>query len=289
MSARALADLVTLCHAYLHRMNPAHAFSHATAAVLYGIPLPNYASSGLLEVSAPEPLRRPRGAGILGHEIASELWDARTLVLPYEHVGQFVGLPIVSPELAWAQLASVLDAHDLVAAADAAVTLQHPGIGEEGPLSTPTALRRVVETHRARRGVVGLSRAVDQMRAGPLSRPESLLRVMVMRAGFPEPQLNVPVVGSDGRIVATPDLRWPEYRVLIEYEGGGHRTSTAKFRSDITRGELYADAGWFQLRAHAEDVFDDPNPFLGRLGRRMAERGWRSPRRGLRHMLPARR
>jgi very-short-patch-repair endonuclease len=76
--------------------------------------------------------------------------------------------------------------------------------------------------------------------------------------------------------------------VLVEYEGDGHRTSRGKFRSDITRVEEYADGGWFALRAQADDVFADPNPFLGRLGRRLERRGWRNPRE-LRQVVGARR
>ena len=118
--------------------------------------------------------------------------------------------------------------------------------------------------------------ALPSIRSGPRSPAESLIRLIVLRAGFPEPQLNFDVHDQNGVLVATGDLCWPEFRVVVEYEGDYHRRERSKFRSDVTRGERYADAGWFQLRAHADDVYVDSAEFRERLFRRMRERGWRS-------------
>ena len=132
-----------------------------------------------------------------------------------------------------------------------------------------------------------MTEAIGMVRVGSLSRPESLLRVILIRAGFPEPVLNLQVTDGLGRPVSMADLCWPGFRVLVEYEGDSHRTSPSKFRSDITRGERYQDGGWFQLRASASDVFGDPNPFIGRLARRLTERGWVPPHE-LRRVVGAR-
>ena len=70
------------------------------------------------------------------------------------------------------------------------------------------------------------------------------------------------------------DLCWPKYRTLVECEGDYHRSSRSQFRSDITRMEMFTDGGWAGLRAHADDVFGDPNPFVARLWRRLEQRGW---------------
>jgi hypothetical protein len=196
---------------------------------------------------------------------------------------------VVSPCLLWAQLAGTLDPDDLVALGDAIATaLPRPGLLEAPVLASVAELRMTAVAHAGRRGARTLRTAAVGIRPGPLSRPESLLRVLLLRVGFPEPQLNVEVTDREGRPVAIPDLSWPAFRILIEYEGDGHRTSTSTFRSDITRGERYADAAWFQLRASADDVFRDPNPFVGRLARRLKASGWRWPRRGLRSVTPAR-
>lgn len=100
----------------------------------------------------------------------------------------------------------------------------------------------------------------------------------MIRAGIPEPLLDVEVHDRRGRPIAEADEVWPEFRVLVEYEGEGHREKS-RFRTDITRFETYADEDWSALRAHADDVFDDPNPFIGRLWRRLRSRGWVPKRR----------
>ena len=130
--------------------------------------------------------------------------------------------------------------------------------------------------------------ALDRVRVGSLSRPESLQRLQLVRAGLPEPELNVRVQDRRGRLISMADLVWREYRTLIEYEGDGHRTSRTKFRSDITRGERYADGDWFPMRSHAGDVFGDPNDLIRRVSRRLRSRGWDS-RGELRQVAAARR
>ena len=283
-------ELVWRCAAFQKWMDPRHAFSHATAAALYGLPLPLYLERDRsLHVSSPMPLRPPQGRGISGHEVADALWDVREIILRDVPTDQLFAFRIASPRLLWAQLAAILDPDDVVALGDAIVTeLPRPGLLDNPVLASIGELRAVAAAHAGRRGAKAMSAAVDRIRVGPLSRPESLLRLIMLRAGLPEPELNVEVTDRAGRPVATPDFSWPAFRVVVEYEGDGHRTSTAKFRSDITRGERYADAEWFQLRASADDVFREPNDFVGRLSRRLTASGWHPPRRALRRVTPTR-
>src|SRR5690606_31302738 len=56
------------CAAYAARMAPAHAFSHATAAALYGIPLPwRLERDHRLHVTASSPAYPPQARGVVGH------------------------------------------------------------------------------------------------------------------------------------------------------------------------------------------------------------------------------
>ena len=130
--------------------------------------------------------------------------------------------------------------------------------------------------------------AIGLIRAGSLSRPESLLRVMLVKAGLPESVPNQRVCDLNGRLIAMPDLCWPEFRVLVEYQGDGHRTSSGKFRSDITRLGDYADGEWVAIQASADDVFRDPSGFAARVWRRLVAAGWNPKRRQLRHIVGAR-
>ena len=275
-------ELPWRCGAYQQAMHPQHVFSHETAAELYGLPLPLYAQTAdTLHVSSPAPLRAPAGAGITGHQISDAVWSSREFI-HYGPLGMMFVFQLASPELVWAQLAPRLLVDDLVAVGDAIV-------GGLAPLGTIADLHRIAGDYAGHRGSVTIAAAIGHVRVGSLSRPETLLRLILVRAGIPEPALNLEVPDASGRPIAMADLCWQEYRVLVEYEGDIHRVSRGKFRSDITRGERYQDGGWFQLRASADDVFGDPNPFTRRLARRLMERGWHPDAAELRPVAGARR
>lgn len=74
---------------------------------------------------------------------------------------------------------------------------------------------------------------------------------------------------------AEADLAWPQFGVLVEYEGDVHRTSRRRFVTDVRRFDRYADEGWRAVRATRADVFDDPRELMSRLERRLRESGWR--------------
>lgn len=277
------ATLQSLCAAYLLRMTPGQAFSHETAARLYGLPLPAYiGGTSPLHVSVLTGSRPPEARGIRGHELSPGRWRTQGILLNDPLNSLLAELPVLSPALVFAQLAAVMDPDDLVALGDAIV-------GGESPLSSVRDLAWISSHWTGRRGARKLVGAVPQVRVGALSRPESLHRMLLVRAGIPEPRLNVVVEDRLGRPIAMADEVWEGYRTLVEYEGELHRTSRGKFRSDITRFERYADGEWAALRAHAGDVFDDPNPFIGRLWRRLESRGWGPPSREPRKVAGARR
>lgn len=272
------------------RVNPQHCFSHSTAAQLYCLPLPFYASRDTtVHVSARSPRRAPSGAGITGHRLASPRWVTRELVLRDVEADQLFAFSVVTPEHTWAQMAETLDMDDLIAMGDAIVGgSTNPDIRGAGPLATLSDLHQVVHLYRGFRGAKKMLAAIGHVRVGSLSRPESLLRVMLVRAGLPEPLPNRRVYDLAGRLIWIPDLCWPEFRVLVEYQGDGHRASKAKFRGDIARLEEYTDGWWSAAQASADDVFGDPNPFAARMWRRLVTAGWDPKRRQLRHIAGAR-
>jgi len=93
---------------------------------------------------------------------------------------------------------------------------------------------------------------------------------------------------SDEQWAAEADLAWPQFGVLLEYEGDVHRTSRRRFVSDVRRCERYADEGWRAMRATRADLYDDPRELLSRVARRLRDGGWQPPRRWrLREMKPA--
>jgi hypothetical protein len=246
--------------AYLARMPDGGCYSDSTAAQLLGVPLPNYAISRELHVTVPAGRRAPEGQGVVGHQ---RHIDAPAVVLG--------PLPVLHPAIVWAQLADVLEPHDLVAAGDFLVTGM-PFLNVS-PWCTIDDLREVTESLSRRRGHLMRVEALSLVRVGPLSRPESLSRLLLTRCGIPEPEVAVPVTDQAGKKVATPDLRWRRFRTSLEYEGDHHREQR-QYRYDIGRIERLADTGELIVKAHAGDIFDAPAPFVTRVGARLSSRGW---------------
>ena len=256
-----LADLSHRCRAYAARMNANAAFSHSTAAALWGIPLPRAIGEDDLHVTVPVGYRAPGGHGITGHQ--QRMLEADAIARD--------GLRVVTPAVAWAQLGEMVSPEDLVAAGEFVIT----GLPLERlpPLSST---EEIAAAHATRVGGPGSRRrtaALREIRAGAYSRPESLVRILLARVGLPEPLINTDIVDGRGRFIATPDLQWPEWRVALEYEGDHHREQT-RFRRDIARIERLVDAGWVVVRVSASELYGNPRVIVNRVESRLRSRGW---------------
>lgn len=232
---------------------PTHAvFSHSTAALIMGMPLPlSVETRADLHVSVLDPRRPPVIRGVIGHQIA-QLGAGP---------GTWMGLRVTSPVHTWCLLAEQLTVPDLVAVADFLITGTHP-------LATIDQLTAGVAASGGRRGVVKLAAALPLVRSGPLSRPETHARLLYTAAGLPEPELNGKILDEWGRFVAMSDLVWREYRVANEYEGKHHQ-ETGQFRRDILRRERVEDIGWRLSRFTADDLRLRPAETVARMANRL--------------------
>lgn len=239
-----MASVVDACRAYEPLLRPGEAFSHLTAALLYGVPLPDRRSAVLpLHVLSPTSTRA-RTVGSVGHRAA------RAFPISFRH-----GLPVVGPESVWLQLAAILSRNDLVAAGDYLVTPGGSASDRMTPLTSIERLRAAVDSAGHRRGVRTAAWAITYVRVGPASRPETLLRLCLVEAGLPEPEIGVAVPVAGGSLVLHPDLAYPALRIAIEYEGGRHREAR-RWERDIERRELFEDAGWRVIRVTAAGLAD---------------------------------
>ena len=79
--------------------------------------------------------------------------------------------------------------------------------------------------------------------------------MLVIEAGYPPPQTQIPVYGAYGELVAVVDIGWEELKLALEYEGDHHRTNRRVFNNDIARHEaLTRDLDWIVIRVTAEDT-----------------------------------
>ncbi len=237
-----------LCRAYLPLLPEAAYFSHQTAAVLLGVPLPSQLSEGPLHIAVAFPRTPPRGRGVHGHSLGSvhgEIVD---------------GMPICAPAQVWCQLSGVLDREDLVAAGDHLV-----GARGREPLAEIDELMDAAADLNRTKGSRSRVWALPRIRYGADSRPESLLRLLLEEYGYTGLEVNRPVLLAGGRLVLHPDLTLPHRRLAFEYEGDGHRVDRRQWQADIERRDLLEAEGWRVVRVTSRDLFGNPDAFRDRL------------------------
>lgn len=145
----------------------------------------------------------------------------------------------------------------------------------------------VVQMQReaGRREVVKARDAARRVRFGVDSPQETLIRLAVVDAGLPEPEVGIIVRDEAGEWIGQGDLGYRELRIVMQFEGDVHRTNRRRWRQDIARDESFIAAGWRVLRATGDDVIR-PAAFCWRVEqarqRSLSERppGEPSPSRG---------
>jgi hypothetical protein len=130
---------------------------------------------------------------------------------------------------------------------------------------------RIAQRHPHSPGLRRLEAALELVDPGSQSPRESYLRLLLIDAGLPRPQTQIPVLGADGIPVAHIDLGWEEYLVGVEYEGDQHQTDRRRYVYDIQRVETLERIGWIIVRVVAEDHRAN---IVRRIRVALVERGW---------------
>lgn len=165
------------------------------------------------------------------------------------------GLPVTSPGQTFCDLAKHLGLVDLVALGDRLV--------KKGRCS-PEELVAYAD------GWVGQCRD-DARRAARLVRPrvdsvpETAVRLLMVLAGLPEPQVDIKIRDADGHVRFRLDLGFEEARLAIEYDGRWHEEGDQPERDDLRRTELSTDERWTFVVVRAEDLYEKPEQLLERL------------------------
>jgi len=211
------------------------AFAGLTAARLLGLPLPSPWCPGepihVIRPAGWTPVRRP---GVVGHRGLESRTCERTVA----------GLPVTSAPDTWADLACVLSLDWLIVVGDAVVA--HMTRYQQPDLAAATRPRM--------RGRTKAIAALEEIRAGSASPMETLARLLLVRAGLPEPRLNADILDRGGRWLACVDLYWPDGRLVLEYDGDLHRVDRAQWQADIRRRRRIEAAGYRVLVITADDL-----------------------------------
>jgi hypothetical protein len=157
------------------------------------------------------------------------------------------GIPVMSLERTWIDLAPLLSLPDLVAAGDSAL---RAGATIEG-------LADVIRRSRHLRGVRLARDAIPLLDARSRSRPESHLRVAATAPDLPRFEVNVPIYRDEGGWLAEPDLSLEDAKVALEYKGADH-AELGRMRRDITRDVDMRRDRWLTLEYGPAEVFGRP-------------------------------
>lgn len=208
--------------------------SDLSAARAWRLPVPLKTSqSAPVSVAVPRDHVRQRRAGVRG----------RRLTVPAEHQVLLDGLLVTSPSRTWIDCAPFLQPADLVAMGDAILHRR---------LASRADLEHLVRWGRGRRGIVMARACLPLLDARAESASESIVRYTLVIAGLPRPCCNLDIV-VDGEWLARADLAWPDFRVIVEYDGSVHLSEDAR-RRDAARRNLLQDAGWLVIVFTARDL-----------------------------------
>src|SRR6478752_8778308 len=205
----------------LSAASPGAWISHVTAARLRCQVLPPWlADSTELHLSKPKRLPSVRRKGVLGH----------TLLAEEDEIEVVDGIRISTRSRTWLDLARRLPLRDLVCMGDQIIRIPRMEFeGRAQPFDTLNGLRSLVLRHPNLQGIVRARAALDLMRVGADSAPESMLRLAMVDAGLPEPDLQLTLRSGDP-LSPSADLGYRAHRIAIQYDGGHHLVEAQIFR-----------------------------------------------------------
>lgn len=219
--------------------------SHTTAARLHGLILPPWLSDSCeLHLSKPRKLAGVRRKGILGHTVLARADEV-------EITGD---LRISTRSRTWLDLAGTIPLPELVCIGDQLIRIPRVVFeGRDTPFATVASLRAMLDGHRNLQGIVRAREALDLLRVGSDSGPETLLRLAMLNAGLPEPDLQLALRAQPGAPSA--DLGYRTRRIAIQYDGRVH-LDELQAESDKRRDGAFRNAGWTVLIFDREDLAD---------------------------------
>jgi very-short-patch-repair endonuclease len=239
----------------MSRLPQAHHVSHHTAVRLWGGVAPDSAD---VHVSMATRGERCRRSGVTAHLAGAGV-----------RVTTRYGLAISTPVQAFLDLASVgVSLVDLVIAGDSVV---------KATKLNPATLVEAADEWQGRHAKQA-RRAARLVRQGVDSPMETRLRLLLVLAGLPEPDVNFILRAPDGSWHRRFDLCYPGARLIIEYDGRQHAFDHEQWSNDIARREELDGLRWRLVVIESDGIYSDPLRTLQRVRDALAERGVRVPR-----------
>ena len=144
-----------------------------------------------------------------------------------DEIAPIEGIPVTTPARTALDLACWYPTDRAVAAIDALMRATDLKLAD---------IETLVQRYPARRGIRRARKALGLADAGAQSPKETWLRLLLVRAGLPRPQTQIPVFDDFGGAIAYLDLGWEDVKVAAEYDGDHHRSDRLQYDWDIKCG-----------------------------------------------------
>jgi very-short-patch-repair endonuclease len=164
-------------------------------------------------------------------------------------------LLITTPERTFLDLATSLNLVALVVLGDSLIKAGRTG----------AATLRDAATACRGRGAKLARRAARYLREGVDSAMETRLRMLLVLAGLPVPEVNYILRHPDGSWWMRFDLCYPSLRLIIEYDGRHHAEDSDQWLHDLKRREALDRTGWRIIVVTRHDFYDTPEEVLRRV------------------------
>jgi len=197
-----------------------------------------------VHISLPPGRRRPLAAGVVAHRRSypAKVW------------ARVDGLPLQHPVEHWMQLRGATE-DELVEVGDGFVR-------RKNPLLTMEAIRSYLAGCAGRPGSTQVAKALRLVRPRTDSLYETRTRLILVRAGLPEPDVDYEVPASRGWRDYHLDMAYPREKIGVEYDGAEHVANRRQMEIDANRRREIQDGGWIVITVTASQL-RQPGPFVG--------------------------
>ncbi len=176
------------------------------------------------------------------HPLAGlQIWSDR---LASDEIESVAGTAVTTPVRTALDLACWYPTTTAVAALDDLVRVTELKLADVEMLSV---------RYHGRRGIERARTSLNLVDAGAQSPKETWLRLVLVSAGLPRPQTQIPVYDDSGDAIAYLDMGWGDVMVAVEYDGEQHRSDRRQYAWDIRRSEMVERRGWILVRVVAGD------------------------------------
>lgn len=215
--------------------------SHQSAATLHGLRLLTAMPAGMVTFTIPPGTRKGTygRSGVICHAAG----------LPKSQVTSLYGVPATTTCRTVIDIARGSSFMEGVVVVDSALYERH---------TSKTELRRTLAACPHWPGIAQASEVVDFANQLAESAFESCARVVFREQGLPAPELQIPILGREGTVIARVDFLWRRYGVIGEADGLLKYDSGQKAIAERRRDRRLQEAGFEIIHFTWRELFTDP-------------------------------